>query len=77
MMELMENQINFLKEECNLLENLFNHKNHQTKLNNDNTTLTPGEAGDDFQVVKDNPILNYLYQIDMNLLEIMIHLMER
>ena len=38
-MELMESQINFFQEECNfktklinsLLENLFNHKNHQTK----------------------------------------------
>ena len=41
-MELMENQINLLQEECNfktklinfLLENLFNHENHQTKLHN-------------------------------------------
>ena len=35
-----------------LLENLFNHENHQTKLHNDNTTLTPGKADDDFQFLK-------------------------
>ena len=59
-MELMENKINFLQEECNfktklknsLLENLFNHENHQTKLHNGNTTLTPGEADDDYQFPK-------------------------
>ena len=59
-MELMENQRNFLQEEWNfktklinsLLENLFNHENHQTKLHNDNTTLTPGKADDDFQFLK-------------------------
>ena len=59
-MELMENQINFLQEECNfktklinsLLENLFNHENHQTKLHNNNATLTPGKADDDFQLPK-------------------------
>ena len=59
-MELMENQINFLQEEWNfktklinsLLENLFNHENHQTKLHNDNTRLTPGKAVDDFQFPK-------------------------
>ena len=59
-MELMENQINFLQEECNfktklinsLLENLFNHENHQTKLHNNNATLTPGKADDDFQFPK-------------------------
>ena len=59
-MELMENQINFLQEGCNfktklknsLLENLFNHENHQTKLHNGNTTLTPGEADDDYQFPK-------------------------
>ena len=59
-MELMESQINFLQEECNfktklinsLLENLFNHENHQTKLHNNNATLTPGKADDDFQFLK-------------------------
>ena len=59
-MELMENQINFLQEECifkvksinYLLENLFNHENHQTKLHNGNTTLTPNEADDDYQFPK-------------------------
>ena len=48
-MELMENQINLLREICNfknkfitsLLENLFNHENHQIKSHNGNTTLTP------------------------------------
>ena len=57
-MELMENQINFLQEECNfktklknsLLENLINHDNHQTKLHNGNTTLTPGKANDDYKI---------------------------
>ena len=56
-MELMENQINFLQEECNfktelinsLLVNLFNKENHQTKLHNNNATLTLGKADDDFQ----------------------------
>ena len=59
-MELKENQINFLQEECSfktklinsLLENLFNHENHQTKLHNNNATLTPGKADDDFQFLK-------------------------
>ena len=59
-MELMENQINFLQEECNfktklinsLLENLFNYEYHQTKLRNNNTTLTPAKADDDFQFPK-------------------------
>ena len=59
-MELMENQINFLQEECNfntklmnfLLENLFNLENHQPKLHNNNATLTPGKADDDFQFPK-------------------------
>ena len=59
-MELMENQINFLQEECNfntklmnfLLENLFNLENHQTKLQNNIATLTPGKADDDFQFPK-------------------------
>ena len=52
----MENQINFLQEECNfktelinsLLVNLFNKENHQTKLHNNNATLTLGKANDDF-----------------------------
>ena len=35
-----------------MLENLFNHENHQTKLHNDNATLTPGKADDDFQFPK-------------------------
>ena len=35
-----------------LLENLFNHENHQTKLRNNNATLTPGKADDDFQFPK-------------------------
>ena len=35
-----------------LLENLFYHENHQTKLRNCNTTLTPGKADDDFQFWK-------------------------
>ena len=59
-MELIENQITFLQEECSfktklinsLLENLFNHENHQTKLHNNNATLTPGKADDDFQFLK-------------------------
>ena len=59
-MELIKNQTNVLQEECNfktklinsLLENLFNYENHQTKLNNDNKTLTPGKADDDFQFPK-------------------------
>ena len=74
-MELIENQVNFRKEECkfkiksinSLLQNLFNHENHQTKLHNNNAKLTPGKADHDFQfpndklakeVVKVNPILN-------------------
>ena len=40
--EFIENEIKFLREECNfktklissLLENLFNHENRQTKLHN-------------------------------------------
>ena len=59
-LELMENQIKFLLEECNLktksisslLENLFNHENCQTELHNSNTTLTPNEADDDCQFPK-------------------------
>ena len=59
-LELIENQINFLQEECNfktklinsLLENLFNYEYHQTKLRNNNTTLTPAKADDDFQFPK-------------------------
>ena len=47
-LELIENQINFLQEECNfktklinsLLENLFNHENHPAKWHNGNTTFT-------------------------------------
>ena len=58
--ELMENKINFLREECkfkiklinSLLENLFNHENHQTKLHNGNTTLTPNEADDNYLLPK-------------------------
>ena len=50
---------NFLREECNfktklinsLLENLFNHENHETKLHNGNTTLTPNKV-DDYQFSK-------------------------
>ena len=56
----MENQINFLQEECNFktklinsqLENLFSHENHQTKLRNNNATLTSGKADDYFQLPK-------------------------
>ena len=59
-MELIKNQTNVLQEECNFktklinskLENLFNYENHQTKLHNDNKTLTPGKADDDFQFPK-------------------------
>ena len=59
-MELTENQINFLREECNfktklinsLLENLFNHETHQTKLHNGNTTLTSNKADNDYQFPK-------------------------
>ena len=54
-MELMGNQIN-LQEECNfktklinsLLDNLFNHESHRTKLHNDNATLTHSEADSQF-----------------------------
>ena len=57
-MELMESQINFLQEECNfktklinsLLEILFNHKNHQTKLNI--IIMQHCEADDDSQFPK-------------------------
>lgn len=51
--ELIENQINFLQEECNsetkmincLLENLFNYRSHQTDLHHDGKiVLTPNEA---------------------------------
>ena len=31
-----------------LQENLYNHENHQAKLHNNNATLTPGKADDDF-----------------------------
>ena len=59
-MELIKYQTNVLQEECNFktklinskLENLFNYENHQTKLHNDNKTLTPGKADDDFQFPK-------------------------
>ena len=48
-------QIN-LQEECNfktklinsLLDNLFNHESHRTKLHNDNATLTHSEADSQF-----------------------------
>ena len=58
--ELMENQIKFLQEECNFktklinsrLENLFNYENHHSKLHNNNATLTPGKADDDFRFLK-------------------------
>ena len=50
---------NFLREECNfktklinsLLENLLNHENHEIKLHNGNTILTPNKI-DDYQVPK-------------------------
>ena len=55
----MENQINFLRAECNFktklinsLENFFNHENHQTKLHNGNTILTSSEADDDYLLPK-------------------------
>ena len=35
-----------------LQENLYNHENHQAKLHNNNATLTPGKADDDFQFPK-------------------------
>ena len=35
-----------------LQENLYNHENHQAKLHNNNATLTPGKADDDFQLPK-------------------------
>lgn len=55
--ELIENQINFLQEECNsetkvinLLENLFNYGSHQTDLHhNGNIVLTPNEADYHYQ----------------------------
>ena len=59
------NKINDSHAECNmecnfktkminpLLENLSNNENHhQTKLDNGNTTLKPGEADDDYQLPK-------------------------
>ena len=59
-MELMKNEINFLREECYFKTKLinpcwrifFNHENHLTKLHNGNTTLTPNEAEDDYQFPK-------------------------
>ena len=84
----MENEIKFLREECNfktklissLLENLFNHENRQTKLHGGNTTLALNEAEDDYQFPK-RQVCKRKFQSQSNpqlsltnLLEIMIYL---